>query len=165
MTGGKINQNRPETLNLMKAVLDSKIPSIKLIVFGVVSDELNDQFQTLLKSEKIQFAGWLDSKVTYEYMAAADLIVFPGLHSVMWEQAVGLGLPCVFRKLDGFQHVDLGGNAVFVSDPTPSELTRTIKGIVNDPDQYQQMKTIALKRGMKEFSYKEIAAKCLRKRE
>lgn len=161
MTGGKINQNRPETLNLMKAVHDSPIPSIKLIVFGVVSDELNDEFQILLKSEKIQFAGWLDLKNTYEYMAAADLIVFPGLHSVMWEQAVGIGIPCAFKRIKGFEHVDLGGNVVFIDDTSPRGLQRTIENIAANPDKYHKMKLKALEQGMKVFSYKNIAKRSI----
>lgn len=161
MSGGKINQNRPETLNLMKAVHDSRIPSIKLIVFGVVADELNDQFQTLLKSEKIQFAGWLDSKLTYEYMAAADLIVFPGLHSVMWEQAVGMGVPCIFKRIKGFDHVDLGGNALFIDDTSSDGLKREIESIVSNPAEYQKMKSVAHDQGMKVFSYRDIAKRCI----
>lgn len=161
MTGGKINKNRPETLNLMKAVRDSSVQRMKLIVFGVVADELKDEFEELLQSEKIQFVGWLDSDLTYEYMAAADLIVFPGLHSVMWEQAVGMGVPCIFKKIAGFDHVDLGGNAVFIDDTSSDGLKRTIEGIASKPDEYQKMKFVAQKQGMKAFSYRDIAKRCI----
>ena len=161
MTGGKINHNRPETLNLMRAVLDSENEHIKLIVFGVVADELKNQFDELLRSDRIQFVGWLDSELTYEYMDAADLIVFPGLHSVMWEQAVGMGVPCIFKKIPGFDHVDLGGNAAFVDDTSSDGLKKVIEAIVSNPERYGKMKTVARDQGMKVFSYRDIAKRCI----
>lgn len=161
VTGGKINNNRPETLNLMKAVCDSTIACMKLIVFGVVSNELKNQFDELLSNDKIQFAGWLDSELTYEYMDAADLIVFPGLHSVMWEQAVGMGVPCIFKRIQGFDHVDLGGNAAFVDDTSSDGLKREIEAIVSDPERYQKMRAVAREQGMRVFSYRDIAKRCI----
>ena len=161
VTGGKINHNRPEMLHLMRAVHDSLVQHMKLIVFGTVSDELKNQFEEELKSEKIQFVGWLDSKMTYEYMAAADLIVFPGLHSVMWEQAVGMGVPCVIKRIPGFDHVDLGGNIAFAEDTSVEGLKNEIERIVLSPKEYQTMKSIAEERGMKAFSYKDIAKRCI----
>lgn len=161
MTGGKINHNRPETLNLMRAVLDSENKHIKLIVFGVVADELKNQFDELLRSDRIQFVGWLDSELTYEYMDAADLIVFPGLHSVMWEQAVGMGVPCIFKKIPGFDHVDLGGNAAFVDDTSSDSLKKVIEAIVSNPERYGKMRTVARDQGMKVFSYRDIAKRCI----
>lgn len=162
MTGGKINHNRPETLNLMKAVCDSSIDHIKLIIFGVVSDELKNQFDELLRNnDRIQFVGWLDSKLTYEFMDAADLIVFPGLHSVMWEQAVGMGIPCIFKKIPGFTHVDLGGNAIFMDDTSSDGLKKAIENIVSNPGKYQKMRSVAIEQGMKVFSYRDIAERCI----
>ncbi len=161
ITGGKINSNRPETIDLMKAVSDLNVHNIKLIVFGVVSDELKNQFNQMLTNERIQFVGWLESEATYEYMEAADLIVFPGLHSVMWEQAVGLGLPCIFKRIPGFEHVDLGGNAIFVDDTSSIGLKKVIESIVSDTAMYQKMRIIARERGMKVFSYREIAKRCI----
>ena len=161
MTGGKINHNRPETLNLMKAVCESSIDYLKLIVFGAVSDELKDRFEELARNDRVQFVGWLDSKLTYEYMNAADLIVFPGLHSVMWEQAVGMGVPCIFKKILGFDHVDLGGNAEFVDDTSPEGLKKAIENIILDPGKYQKMRSVAVEQGMKVFSYMDIAKRCI----
>lgn len=157
VSGGKINQYRPETLNLMKAVADLKDTRIKLIIFGTISDKLKYEFEKLCENPNIIYVGWIKSQDTYQYIAAANLVVFPGLHSVMWEQAVAIGKPCVFRSLEGFHHVDLGGNAIFVDDVTAEGLKATIEEIYVNNDLYDSMVVCANEKGMKAFSYKHIA--------
>lgn len=161
MTGGKINSYRPETLNLMQAINESKVDKLKLLFFGSVDDSLKERFNTLCNSDRIVNMGWIDSQQTYDIMAAADLMVFPGLHSVMWEQAVGMGIPCVFKEIEGFHHVDVGGNAEFLKDVSVVSLRKTIEELACDENKYNQMKVVATKNGMKHFSYKEIAEKSI----
>ena len=161
VTGGKINQYRPETLNLMEAVLAMHDPHVKLLLFGSVSDELKPQFDLLARSPNIIFAGWQDAQGTYDLMAAGNLIVFPGLHSVMWEQAAALGVPCIFRDLKGFHHIDLGGNALLLEDVSSMSLQSAIESLVHDPVKYQAMKRCAQEKGMNVFSYKNIAKRSI----
>ena len=162
VTGGKINTYRPETLQLMEAVAESIEPKIKLIVFGNVDSSLKDRFDEICKSPKIRYVGWKKAKDTYKYMAAANLVVFPGLHSVMWEQAVALGVPCIFRDIEGYHHVDLGGNALFVKDVTTKGLIEAIESVYLNPVAYERMKSVACKRGLNEFSYSKIARKSIK---
>lgn len=161
VTGGKINRFRPEVLNLMKAITELEYSNIKLIVFGSVDEEYKNRFNDYLQDKRIIFTGWLDSNTTYKYMAVSDLAIFPGLHSVMWEQAVALGVPCLFRDLEGFHHVDVGGNAEFIKEPTIEELKMKIISFYKNPDKIKRMKRIAVERGMKEFSYSQIAKKSI----
>ena len=163
VTGGKINQFRPETLELMSAVSGSNYKEIKMLIFGSVDDSLKPQFDSLCEDDRIQFVGWQDVKSTYCIMNAADLIVFPGLHSVMWEQAVALGIPCVFRDIDGFHHVDLGGNAVFLKDVTEDSLKNIIENLYLSQDEYMRMRDIANKKGMQYFSYENISKRSIEK--
>lgn len=163
VTGGKINQFRPETLELMSAVSGSNYKEIKMLIFGSVDDSLKPQFDRLCEDDRIQFVGWQDVKSTYCIMNAADLIVFPGLHSVMWEQAVALGIPCVFRDIDGFHHVDLGGNAVFLKDVTEDSLKNIIENLYLSQDEYMRMRDIANKKGMQYFSYENISKRSIEK--
>ena len=143
VTGGKINHYRPEVLNLMRAVADINRSNVKLLVFGNVSDELKPEFETLCREEQIIYVGWLKSKDTYKVIETADLVVFPGLHSVMWEQAVAQAKPCIFRDLDGFHHVDIGGNADFVSDVSVQSLKEALLKVIDNPDHYMEMKKVA----------------------
>lgn len=161
MTGGKINKYRPETLDLMEAISTSCIKNLKLLVFGAVSEDLRERFDELCRSPSIIYAGWVNSAETYGFISASDLMVFPGLHSVMWEQAVAQGKPCVFRKITGYDHVNLGENAEFIEDVTPEGLQKVILEIASDKNKYLRMKQCAQEKGMKFFSYKEIARRSI----
>ncbi len=160
ITGGKIDGNKPETLNLMKAVstLDKKV---KLLVFGSVIPSLKKEFDELIKNENIIYIGWINSSDIYKYFASSDLGVFPGKHSVIWEQAVGMGLPCIFRRFDGFSHVDIGGNCVFIDDAESETLKKVIQCIYNDSALYRKMIRISEENGMKNFSYEDIARRSI----
>lgn len=160
ITGGKIDSNKPQTLSLMKAVNDLEHNKIKLLVFGSISNELEEEFNSLI-SDKIKYIGWLSADEIYQYFNAADLIVFPGLHSVLWEQAVGQGKPCVFKYIEGFTHIDLGGNCKFLYRDSIEEIKQVIGLIVNNKEQYKKMKNIAEEKGIKEFSYRKIALKSI----
>lgn len=162
VSGGKINGYRPETLYLLEAVTKLNNPKVKLIVFGRVADEFAEKFDELCKSEQITFVGWLDAKTTYSYISAADLVVYPGLHSVMWEQTVALGVPCIFRKLDGVNHVDIGGNAVFADDVTVDGLLRLLTDIADiNSEKYKNMLIAARGERRKGFLYGTIAAESI----
>ena len=164
VTGGKINSNRPETISLMRAIKQLENQKVKLIVFGSVSKELKKEFDSLIETNNIIFAGWQDVKGTYNIMGCADLIIFPGLHSVMWEQAVALGVPCIFRKIHGFNHIDLNGNCILLEDVSISNLLKNIEYILENKEEYRKMKNVA-QSGRKYFSYKYISMRSIESRQ
>ncbi len=157
VTGGKIDHNKPQVLKLMRAVNSISDDRIKLIVFGSVADNLKAEFERNL-TDKVIHIGWRKSEDIYEDFAAADLVAFPGLHSVLWEQAVGMGVPCLFKYIKGFEHVDLGGNCLFLEKDDEEEYKACIMRAL---DQIDEMKRIAQEKGMKTFSYREIARRAL----
>lgn len=163
MTGGKIDNNKTQTLLLMQAIREMNIPSIKLIIFGSIIPELKSKFNKLL-DENIIYVGWLDSDDIYKYLNSADLVVFPGLRSVLWIQAIGLGKPCVFNYIGPgiTDDIDLGGNCIFLYENTVEEMKTVITEIVNNKNLYEQMKNVASTKGMSTFSYKKIAEKSIR---
>ncbi|MBO4897355.1 MAG: glycosyltransferase family 4 protein [Clostridia bacterium] len=157
LAGGKIDHNKPQILLLMKAVNEIADKHIRLLVFGSVSPELQAEFENQL-SNYVKHIGWKTSNEIYSEFAAADLVAFPGLHSVLWEQAVGMGKPCIFRKMEGFTHIDLGGNCLFFEKDTAEEYKRVIEKAIERKD---RMKSVAEKKGMDVFSYKNIAKRAL----
>jgi len=159
ITGGKIDHNKTQTLLLMEAIKQINREDVKLIVFGSVTQDLKAALEKLCDGNLVRYIGWIQAEQSYKYFAAADLVVFPGLHSVFWEQVVGLGKPCLFRYMEGFTHVDLGGNCEFLYEDSAEEIQIKITAIVEDQNKYEEMKRIALTEGMKTFSYREIARK------
>ncbi|MBO5618347.1 MAG: glycosyltransferase, partial [Pseudobutyrivibrio sp.] len=160
MTGGKIDLAKTQTITLMEAINSLDNPKIKLIVFGSVVDELKDALEAQL-SDKCQYIGWIDSAKTLNYYGAADLVVFPGRHSVFWEQVVGIGKPMICKYWDGTTHVDLGGNVKFLYKDTEEELVEAIQSVLGNRQEYDRMTAIAKEKGMKEFAYSNIAKRSI----
>lgn len=156
VTGGKIDAAKMQTLLLMEAV--NRIDGIKLIVFGSVADELIENVEQLC-SDRVQYIGWVDSSMTDRYFAAADLVVFPGRHSVFWEQVVGLGIPMLVKDWPGTHHVDMGGNVRFLENDSVEEIEEAINSIMWK-DNYKAMFDAA-KRNCKYFMYSEIARRSI----
>ena len=161
MTGGKIDQWKTQTLLLMQAVKNIQSDKVKLIVFGSVTQELEEKVKSLADGVKVQYVGWIQSKDSYNYFAAADLVVFPGRHSVFWEQVTGQGIPMLVKDWPGTHHVDLGGNVIFLKEDSVKEIQERIQRLINNPDEYAHMKSVAQNEGMQMFSYKNIAARAL----
>lgn len=156
MTGGKIDLAKTQTLLLMQAVknLGGKV---RLLVFGPVVRELQEKFNALVDGSRVQYVPYVEGKDTYKYFAAADLLVFPGRHSVYWEQAAGQGIPMLCKEWAGTKHVDLGGNVRFLKHDSVKEIQCEIERLINHPEEYRHMKEIAQREGMKIFSYRNIA--------
>lgn len=161
MTGGKIDQFKTQTLLLMEAVQKIKNPKVKLIVFGSITTDLKEKVNALADGEKVQSIGWIQAKDSYQYFAAADLVVFPGRHSVFWEQVAAQGVPMLCKKWDGTTHVDVGGNVRFLEKDSADEIQVAIEELLNQPEKYQQMKRVAAERGKRTFLYSDIAKRCI----
>lgn len=160
MTGGKIDMAKQQTILLMQAVNRLAKDNVKLIVFGSVVPELKQAVEQNC-SDRVQYIGWIQSDDAYDYFAAADLVVFPGRHSVFWEQVAGLGVPMLCKYWDGTTHVDAGGNVRFLRRDSADEMREIISAIIQDPELYQSMKAAA-ESGKRTFSYDDIALRCLR---
>ncbi|STA98784.1 glycosyltransferase family 4 protein [Clostridium baratii] len=157
VTGGKIDNFKRQTLLLMEAVNRIKDKKLKLLVFGSVTEELQDEIRNLANGDNVKYIGWIDSKDSYKYFAAADLVIFPGRHSVFWEQVVGLGKPIVVKYWSGTTHIDLGGNCKFLYQDSSNEIEDIIKKILYNKEEYEKMNKIAKIYGVNKFSYKKIA--------
>ena len=160
MTGGKIDSFKKQTLLLMDAVNQINNPKVKLIVFGSVTKELKEEVN-IRCSKYVKYIGWQRAEDSYPLFGSCDLACFPGRHSVFWEQVAGQGIPMVCKKWEGTTHVDLGGNVRFLFHDSVEEIEHQLRTLIDNEDQYQQMKSIAKKRGMKEFSYQEIAKRSI----
>lgn len=161
MTGGKIDQWKTQTLLLMEAVQKIENKRVKLIVFGSVTEELKDRVEALADGKKVQYIGWAKASQSYDLFAAADLVVFPGRHSVFWEQVTGQGIPMIVKDWPGTHHVDLGGNVLFLHNDSAEEIEEKIRQVAFDEESYNKMKKVAEEKGMQVFSYKEIAKRAI----
>jgi glycosyltransferase, family 1 len=161
VTGGKFNKKKSEVLNLLKAVreLDRKY-KVRLLIFGSLEEgDFRHAFDTLCDNDIIQYVGWIKGDQSYDYFEASDIVVFPGLHSVLWEQAVGQGKPCIFNYMEGFTHVDIGGNCLFIDnkDDVQELKNKIIESIMSYDSIYESSSS----KGMSYFSYLDIAKRAI----
>jgi len=163
ITGGKIDARKRilellQCFGLVAARVDMRI---WLLVFGVPDDECVKEFETLVVQENVLRTGWLSPEDIRKHLQIADLAVFPGTHSVLWEEAVGLGVPCIFRRWSGVDHVDLDGNCIFLNSDSRQELVEVLTKLVLDPTRLLSMRECAVRKGRERFSYLNIAARAI----
>lgn len=156
LTGGKIDNHKTEILNLMDAVNKCN-RNIKLLIFGSIISELKDQFISRL-SDKIIFLNWLNQEDIYRIIAISDFGIFPGRHSVIWEQMIAAGVPCAFKDIENTHHVDIGGNVVFLKDTSEKSISNLLESIL-EKEYYCKLKNAAMSEARFNFYYSNIAKK------
>lgn len=160
VTGGKIDNAKQEVLLLMKAVKLLNNNKIKLLVFGSIADNLKNEVDKLTDGNIIQQVGWINGSDSYNYFAMANLVVYPGRHSVFWEQTVAQGIPLIVKKWEGTEHVNVCDNAIIMQNVSVDELRKKINDLFSNKEMYNAIK-INAKKAMREFSYKRIAEKSI----
>ena len=156
VSGGKIERNKKTHL-LMQAVADFQ--DVKLIVFGTVANDYKNDIEHSI-NDNVIMAGWKSPDEISDIFLGADLAVFPGQHSVLWEQACACKLPCLFAKWSGMQYLNNGGNSAFIEDISVLGIKRQIIKYKRTKE-YYEMDRIAKSEATGIYSYKNIADKSL----
>ncbi|MRM93455.1 glycosyltransferase [Riemerella anatipestifer] len=164
VTGGKIddNKNIHKIVSSIKGKFDKT--NIKLVYFGSFSDKCSLEIKNYLKhvtdGHNIIYKGWLNSEEIYKMFLLSDVAIFPGLHSVLWEQAIATGIPCIFNELEGFEHLSEKGNALLVNGNDEKEIEEAIVLMYHDEKLYYRLKYKSVE-ASKSFRYSEISKKVL----
>lgn len=157
VTGGKIDSQKKIT-DLMEAC--SGLQKVKLLIFGKVQKGLNKFEDILSHSDNIIYIGWIPSDRVYDYFLSADLVCFPGSHSVLWEQACASKVPCACAHFSGMEHVNNGGNCILLDEDNASYLRKTIEELIFT-EKYFSMREVAQSSKTDVFLYSKIAEKSL----
>ena len=159
VTGGKID--RLKNIHVFAhAVNTLHRENVKLLVFGKINEDIQPLFDEEA-SPNIITIGWVNADKVYELFFAADLIVFPGLHSVLWEQAVASKTPCAFSKMDGFEHVNVNDNCILMKGKDAVYYRNMLKELLNDKNQYNALKANSNSEATEMFFYSRIASQVL----
>lgn len=158
ITGGIIDKRKHQEL-LMEAVSRLESKRVWLIVFGTPDDDMKGVCDYYSSKNNIVFTGWVEASFSNELMLASDLAVFPGTHSVLWEQAATCGLPQLIRHWSGMEHINVNGNAILLDDVTIETIENEIKKCINK-DYYKEFKMKA-EEAAPNFYYIEIAKKSI----
>lgn len=155
VSGGKID--RLKNIHILAHAVNSlNRKNVKLLVFGKISEEMRPLFEAE-SSPQLIIIGWVKSDKVYELFYASDLVVFPGLHSVLWEQAVASKVPCAFSKIEGFDHVQVNGNCILMEDNSSDYYKSLLERLINNPNQYRKLKANSESDKLNKFYYSNIA--------
>lgn len=155
--GGKIIPRR-KTVELIEEVkkLDNK--NLKLVIFGGISKEMKESVDNAINknSSFVIYTGPLSQKEYYDLYLASDIAVFPGAQSVLWQEAIGCGLPLIIGRAPYIEYLDIGGNISIINDITPEGIFNELKRIIGT-QAYLEMSKIAFEKGRPYFSYERIS--------
>lgn len=158
MTGGKIEM-RKNTHFLCDAFEKLNNPKLHLAVCGTFTPAMSFLEEKMKSNANIHLLGWCNAERVMNVMVASDFVCFPGTHSTLWEQAVGLGLPAIFKHWDEIDHVDVNGNCMFVKGDDVDEIASALN-CLSDADTYQHYKELAVQAATS-FLYSDIARKSI----
>ena len=161
ITGGKIDLAKKQTLLLMEAIRKIDDAKVKLLIYGSVVTELREEFNKLI-NDNIIYVGWVNSHYIYDLIAASDLVIYPGRHSVLWEQTVAQGIPMIVKYWEGTTHVDIGGNVKFLYEDSEEEIEQILRDLVTKKTEYNKMLKAAQGGEKNKFLYSNIAKQSIR---
>ena len=158
LTGGKIDRlkNKHVLIEALELLNNSKL---HLVICGVLMPQMEYLKESIENNSNIHYLGWCDAERVMNCMVASDMACFPGTHSTLWEQSVGVGLPSIFKHWPEMEQVNVNGNCEFVEDDTADVLASVIKKMTGQK-YYSSINALA-KEAAKQFLYSEIAKKAI----
>ncbi|KAA9041465.1 glycosyltransferase family 4 protein [Ginsengibacter hankyongi] len=134
-----------------------------LIIVGDTKDETyKKEILELINSHpRIHYIGWVDGERVYDYMSACNVAVFPASQSVLWQQAIGVGLPLIIGQSLAQDVTYLNrNNHIFIIEKnsvTPEKIYSYLKLLMDDPNLLASMKLNAIKTTRDFLSYDKIS--------
>lgn len=147
-TGGKLSVLKRTHL-LAEAFALLRDYNVHLLVVGEASDDayreaLSRAFEA---DSRIHPIGWVSGDDVYKYMDACDIAVFPASQSVLWQQALSMGLPIVVGRV-GVQdasYMNLYGNVISLDEARidPQNIARVIRDLLSDGENLRRLQAAA----------------------
>jgi 1,2-diacylglycerol 3-alpha-glucosyltransferase len=145
-TGGKLDPAKQTEL-LLKAAGQLRRFQLHIVVAGDASEEHTQYKQELQRlaaaDSRVHLVGWLGREEIYRHLDMADLAVFPASQSILWQQAIAMGLPLIVGNAG---HQDIGylnteRNIVILNkdEIRADRLADVISRVISDPARMRAM--------------------------
>ncbi|MBW2465876.1 MAG: glycosyltransferase [Deltaproteobacteria bacterium] len=157
-------------IEAMPAVL-KKFPESKLLIIGTgeLAKELIRLSESLGLQDKVIFIGAIPNRELPEYFATADIFIGPSIQAKGGDTE-GFGLTFVEASMSGCIVVasDVGGisdiikdgkTGFLVKEKDPAAIAETLCTIINQIDNYSEMKNAARREMLSRFDWQVIAEK------
>ena len=158
--GGKLDKKKM-TIELINAVSMINNSHVKLLIFGGANASYLEEIKSLVikYNDWLTYVGPLKQSDYYDAFISADIAVFPGGQSSLWQEAIGCRLPIIVYYRDGqTQYLNRNGNAMFIPKQSVAKIKETLELALNKVD---EMKLCAEK-AYEFFSYKNEAEEIIR---
>lgn len=158
VSGGKFDKYK----NIVPLVdsydeIRKKYDNVVLVLFGT----LDKKYLEYIQNKKIVYLGWLDGASIVNVLMNSNLSVFIGGHSTIWEESIAIGLPGIFMKYEGFEHINFNDNVLFIEQNEKGTILPALDSLLSNKDKYNILKNNALSDRRKQFFYSNIAKKAI----
>src|SRR5579872_6395689 len=147
-TGGKLTPLKRTEL-LIEAFAKMNDARLHLVVVGDAADNHAGYKRLLLDSARdrpnIHFTGWLNAEEIYKHLDLSDIAAFPASQSILWQQAIAMGLPLVIGDTVGGgqdpSYLNLYGNIAIADQKRPlsSAFFDTLKSVIDNKSRRMSM--------------------------
>jgi glycosyltransferase involved in cell wall biosynthesis len=157
ITAGKIDRAK-NTDKIIRALEIANSKCLKLMIVGSIEKDYEKFMDSLIVDHsRIIKLGWIEADKLYRYFSAADIAVFPGGQSAIWQQAISCELPVILRYHPGTEYMLYENNGLFLFSEDPRELAQYIAFLAEDGEKIESMRANAIKLVEGCLSYDRVA--------
>lgn len=167
-TGGKLDPLKKTEL-LIEAVKSLPLLPLHLVVIGDSGPKFAGYKAQLVEAagqaSNIRFVGWLESRDIYKYLDMADMAVFPASQSILWQQAIAMGLPLIVGDTGNqdMSYLNQRNNIVILANDEirADRLAQEISRIAADPALLKAMSAGALEVANEHLNWDRLVQRTL----
>jgi glycosyltransferase involved in cell wall biosynthesis len=168
-TGGKLAPAKKTEL-LIAAVGQLNPVAPHLIVAGQAGEEhaaYGEELSRLAAANpRVHMVGWLNQEDLNRHLAMADLAVFPASQSVLWQQAIAMGLPLIVGDTghQDISYLNTERNIVILRNEEirADRLAAAIADVLGDPSRMRAMSEGALRVADEHLNWNRLLERTLR---
>lgn len=168
-TGGKLAPAKKTEL-LFEAAGQLQLSSLHIVVAGKADSEHGAYEQELRRraalTPRVHMLGWLNAEDIYRHLDMADLAVFPASQSILWQQAIAMGLPLVVGDTghQDISYLNTERNIVILGrdDIRPDRLAQEVSSLISDRERMRGMAQGAMRVADAQLNWDRLVHRTLR---
>lgn len=168
-TGGKLTPAKKTELLLSAADQLPQLP-LRIIIVGQAGAEhaaYEEELSRLAgRDTRVHMFGWLNQEDLNRHLAMADLAVFPASQSILWQQAIAIGLPLIVGDTghQDISYLNTEDNILILRNQEicAERLAALIAEIIGDPNRMRAMSEGALRVADEHLNWDRLVERTLR---
>ena len=168
-TGGKLTPAKKTELLLAAAARLKQFPIHVVIVgqAGAAHAAYGEELSRLAAADsRVHMVGWLNQDDLNRHLAMADLAVFPASQSILWQQAIAMGLPLIVGDAghQDISYLNLEDNIIILrqAEIVADRLGQAIASVIGDPRRLRAMSEGALRVASEHLDWDRLLQRTLR---